>query len=159
MNVLGAHPASARSDLAALTEEIERLREPSLPVCVDHEGGRVQRFREGFTLPTVCVSVDNVPSRRAVQALLPGHEREAIAQLQHKLLQVRYQGRFQVTLVVGGFALEAQKLQHHGVFDDGTGFRGRLLLAGHGNRKFHIRTYVACVGSLDVYVYRARTEL
>jgi beta-N-acetylhexosaminidase len=35
--------------LSALTEEIEKLREPSLPVCVDHEGGRVQRFREGFT--------------------------------------------------------------------------------------------------------------
>jgi len=28
-----------------------------------------------------------------------------------------------------------------------------LLLPGD-NRKFHIRTYVACVGSLDVYVYR-----
>jgi beta-N-acetylhexosaminidase len=35
--------------LIALTDEIERLREPALPVCVDHEGGRVQRFREGFT--------------------------------------------------------------------------------------------------------------
>ena len=35
--------------LAALTAEIERLREPALPVCVDHEGGRVQRFRDGFT--------------------------------------------------------------------------------------------------------------
>ena len=35
--------------LAALTTEIERLRDPALPVCVDHEGGRVQRFREGFT--------------------------------------------------------------------------------------------------------------
>lgn len=38
--------------LAALTEEIEKLREPGLLVCVDHEGGRVQRFREGFsTIP------------------------------------------------------------------------------------------------------------
>jgi len=35
--------------LAALTADIERLREPALPVCVDHEGGRVQRFRDGFT--------------------------------------------------------------------------------------------------------------
>ena len=35
--------------LSALTTEIDRLREPALPICVDHEGGRVQRFREGFS--------------------------------------------------------------------------------------------------------------
>ena len=35
--------------LRALTGDIERLREPALPICVDHEGGRVQRFRDGFT--------------------------------------------------------------------------------------------------------------
>jgi beta-N-acetylhexosaminidase len=35
--------------LSSLTAEIERLREPALPICVDHEGGRVQRFREGFS--------------------------------------------------------------------------------------------------------------
>lgn len=35
--------------LKLLTEEIEKLREPALPVCVDHEGGRVQRFHDGFT--------------------------------------------------------------------------------------------------------------
>jgi beta-N-acetylhexosaminidase len=35
--------------LKLLIEDIERQREPALPVCVDHEGGRVQRFREGFT--------------------------------------------------------------------------------------------------------------
>ena len=35
--------------LSALTAEIEKLREPALPICVDHEGGRVQRFREGFS--------------------------------------------------------------------------------------------------------------
>ena len=35
--------------LTALTKEIHDLREPRLLVCVDHEGGRVQRFRQGFT--------------------------------------------------------------------------------------------------------------
>jgi len=38
--------------LELLIGEIKKLREPELPVCVDHEGGRVQRFREGFTAIT-----------------------------------------------------------------------------------------------------------
>ena len=35
--------------LAALTAEIHALKSPPLLIGVDHEGGRVQRFREGFT--------------------------------------------------------------------------------------------------------------
>ena len=35
--------------LAALTAEIHALRQPPLLIAVDHEGGRVQRFRDGFT--------------------------------------------------------------------------------------------------------------
>lgn len=35
--------------LELLIQEIEKLREPALLICVDHEGGRVQRFRESFT--------------------------------------------------------------------------------------------------------------
>lgn len=35
--------------LSALTQAISELRQPPLPITVDHEGGRVQRFREGFT--------------------------------------------------------------------------------------------------------------
>jgi len=32
-----------------LCGEIHALRDPALLICVDHEGGRVQRFREGYT--------------------------------------------------------------------------------------------------------------
>jgi len=37
------------TQLDALTTSIRALRTPSLLICVDHEGGRVQRFRDGFT--------------------------------------------------------------------------------------------------------------
>ncbi len=36
--------------LRALTAEVHALRNPPLLIAVDHEGGRVQRFRDGFTV-------------------------------------------------------------------------------------------------------------
>ncbi len=40
---------SSRGQLVQLTAEIHALRTPPLLIAVDHEGGRVQRFREDFT--------------------------------------------------------------------------------------------------------------
>ena len=48
--ILFAHNYENPEQLLALTEEIAHLRDPELPICVDHEGGRVQRFAQGFTV-------------------------------------------------------------------------------------------------------------
>jgi beta-N-acetylhexosaminidase len=38
-----------QEQLSTLCAEIKSLRDPALLIAVDHEGGRVQRFRHGFT--------------------------------------------------------------------------------------------------------------
>ena len=48
--ILFARNFESVAQLQALTEEIHALREPALLIGVDHEGGRVQRFRESFTM-------------------------------------------------------------------------------------------------------------
>ncbi|MBX9905280.1 MAG: beta-N-acetylhexosaminidase [Burkholderiales bacterium] len=47
--ILFARNFESCAQLARLTAEIHALRSPPLIIAVDHEGGRVQRFREGFT--------------------------------------------------------------------------------------------------------------
>ncbi|HRA81923.1 MAG TPA: beta-N-acetylhexosaminidase, partial [Thauera sp.] len=59
--ILFARNFSGSDQLRALTAEIRALRDPALIIAVDHEGGRVQRFRgEGFS---------RLPSMRSLGAL------------------------------------------------------------------------------------------
>lgn len=48
MVILFSRNYVSREQLCALTAELHAVR-PGLLIAVDHEGGRVQRFREGFT--------------------------------------------------------------------------------------------------------------
>ena len=47
--ILFARNYQSPEQLARLTAEVHALRSPPLPIAIDHEGGRVQRCREGFT--------------------------------------------------------------------------------------------------------------
>jgi beta-N-acetylhexosaminidase len=47
--VLFARNFAAPLQLIQLTHSIREIRKPSILIAVDHEGGRVQRFRHGFT--------------------------------------------------------------------------------------------------------------
>ena len=47
--ILFARNYATPEQLKALTAEVHALRKPELLIAIDHEGGRVQRCREGFT--------------------------------------------------------------------------------------------------------------
>jgi beta-N-acetylhexosaminidase len=60
--------------LARLTGEIHALREPALLISVDHEGGRVQRFRAGFTRIAPMRTLGDVWDRNPQHARHLAHE-------------------------------------------------------------------------------------
>jgi beta-N-acetylhexosaminidase len=60
--------------LAELTAAIHALRSPPLLIAVDHEGGRVQRFREGFT---------HIPAMRELGKVWDAHPKRAKHLAQH----------------------------------------------------------------------------
>jgi len=69
--ILFARNYTDSAQLRALTGEIRALRTPALIIAVDHEGGRVQRFRtDGFT---------RLPAMRTLGSLWAHDQAEALA--------------------------------------------------------------------------------
>jgi beta-N-acetylhexosaminidase len=55
--------------IAALTSSIHELRQPRLLIAVDHEGGRVQRFREGFSRLPACALIGQCHTNKEAESL------------------------------------------------------------------------------------------
>ncbi len=58
------------TQLINLTSEIHQLRQPTLLIAVDHEGGRVQRFRKQFTPLPASTRLGELYQQNQAQALL-----------------------------------------------------------------------------------------
>ena len=72
--ILFSRNYASPEQLRRLAADIHALREPALVICVDHEGGRVQRFREGFTLLPPMRALGKVWSDNAQHARHLAHE-------------------------------------------------------------------------------------
>lgn len=68
--ILFARNFESRAQLVALTRSIHQLRTPQLLIAVDHEGGRVQRFRtDGFTALPSMGQIGNYWNTKPLQAM------------------------------------------------------------------------------------------
>lgn len=67
--ILFARNYESPTQLTALCQELHALREPQLLIAVDQEGGRVQRFRDGFSRIPAMATLGQLHDRDAALAL------------------------------------------------------------------------------------------
>ena len=67
--ILFARNFASKDQVRALAKDIKSLREPALMIAVDQEGGRVQRFREGFVQLPPLNTLGKLYDRSAEQGL------------------------------------------------------------------------------------------
>lgn len=67
--ILFSRNYESKEQVSALCDEIHSLRKEPLLIAVDHEGGRVQRFREGFTAIPCMQSLGNIYTENAQEGL------------------------------------------------------------------------------------------
>ena len=72
--ILFARNYASPEQLNRLTAEIHASRSPALVIAVDHEGGRVQRFRDGFTAIPAMRELGRVWDANPQHALHLAHE-------------------------------------------------------------------------------------
>lgn len=72
--ILFARNYASPEQLAELTAAIHGLRSPQLIIAVDHEGGRVQRFRDGFTAIPPMRELGKIWDERPQQARRLAHD-------------------------------------------------------------------------------------
>ncbi len=116
--------------LIALTSHIHALREPALIIAVDHEGGRVQRFLDGFT---------RLPPARCFGELYDKDEGRALSLVENvgwllasELLSVGVDLSFTpvLDLDAGISAFMGERTYHH--CPDVVAELGRYLMKGMG---------------------------
>ena len=72
--ILFARNYASPEQLTRLTAEVHALRMPPLLIAIDHEGGRVQRCREGFTRLPPMRSLGELWERAPQEALSAAHD-------------------------------------------------------------------------------------
>jgi beta-N-acetylhexosaminidase len=97
--ILFSRNYAEKAQLSALIKDIRRTVKKPFLISVDHEGGRVQRFREGFTQIPAMATIENVDGSQNVQLALAQAMGFCMA---HELLQLDIDISFAPVLDLNG---------------------------------------------------------